>query len=58
MKRPLLTYTDSGTVGQTYTYQVVTVAPTCTPTTPVTQACGVSAPPPPGITATITIVVQ
>jgi hypothetical protein len=61
----VLTYTDSGTVGQTYTYQVVTVAPACTPTTPVTQACGMSAPasastnvpPPPGITATITVVV-
>lgn len=60
-----VTYTDQGTVGQTYTYQVVTVAAPCTPTTPVTQGCGTSVPatasttvpPLPNVTATITIVV-
>ena len=60
-----VTYTDQGTVGQTYTYQVVSVAAPCTSTTPVTTACGTSAPatasttvpPVPNVTATITIVV-
>ena len=37
-----VTYTDQGTVGQTYTYQVVSVAAPCLPTTPVTTACGTS----------------
>lgn len=60
-----VTFTDQGGVGQTYTYQVVTVAAPCTPTTPVSQACGTSAPaqattnvpPLPAVTATITVIV-
>lgn len=59
------TFTDTATVGQTYTYQVVAVAPDCTPTTPVTQACGTSAPaaatanvpPKPNVTVTLTITI-
>src|SRR5580698_2401337 len=38
------TFSDTETVGGTVFYQVSAVAPACTPTTPVTQACGNSAP--------------
>jgi hypothetical protein len=38
------TYADSEPVGGTVFYQVSAVAVACTPTTPITQACGASAP--------------
>lgn len=52
-------------VGQTYTYQVDAVAAACTPTTPVTTACGSSVPavtatnvpPQPAVTGTVTTIV-
>jgi hypothetical protein len=54
-------YQDSETTGTTVFYQVVAIAAACTATTPVTQACGTSAPatisttvpPQPGITTVI-----
>ena len=61
-----VTYTDAGAVvGSTYTYQVTTVAPPCNSSTPVTQACGESAPatastavpPRPVVTTIVTVVV-
>jgi hypothetical protein len=58
-------YNDTETVGSTVYYQVVAVATACTPTTPVSQPCGVSVPssasttipPKPAIT-TVVVVVQ
>jgi hypothetical protein len=58
------TYTDTQTVGGTIYYQVNAVAAPCTTTTPVTQACGASAPvvasttvpPQPGISTVVLVV--
>ena len=60
------TYTDStAAIGSTYTYQVVTVAPACTATTPVGTSCGSSqpasattnVPPYPATVSTVTLTV-
>jgi len=46
-----LTYQDSTpTVGSTMSYQVIASGPACTPTTPVTTACGLGAASPTGTT--------
>ena len=58
------TFSDTETVGATVFYQVSAVAPACTPTTPVTQACGSSAPvvasttipPQPGVSTVVLVV--
>jgi hypothetical protein len=58
------TYVDSESVGGTVFYQVAAVAAACTPTTPITQACGASAPvvastsvpPQPSVSAVILVV--
>lgn len=60
-------YTDAGTIGQTYTYYVTAQGPLCTPATPVATPCGQSAPSTavsttvpaqPGVTISVTIAIQ
>ena len=58
------TYADTEPVGGTVFYELEAVAPACTPTTPVTQACGSSIavvasttiPPQPGVTTVVLVV--
>lgn len=57
-------YVDTEPVGGTVWYQIIAVAAVCTPTTPVTQSCGTSAPagtsttiPPKPAIATVVVIV-
>lgn len=57
-------YADTETIGTTVFFQVAAIAPACTNTTPVTQACGASVPatasatipPQPGVTTVVIVV--